>query len=82
MWSGAVGTCESCSHHQLRRCWWDLERGNRYVLLVSSGKGVRKGGNLYLDMEVAIGSEVSGIRDGTVTSPGSMVSVNKYTMTT
>ena len=47
-----------------------------------AGKGVRNGGNLYLDMEVAIGSEVSGIRDGTVTSPGSMVSVNKYTMTT
>ena len=54
---GTVGESESCPHHQLKGCQWVSRRVNRCI---ASGKGVETGGNLYLDMEVAKGSEVAG----------------------
>jgi hypothetical protein len=57
-----VGESESRPHHQLKGCQWVSRRVNRCI---ASGKGVETGGNLYLDMEVAKGSEVAGT---TVTS--------------
>ena len=41
----------------LKGCQWVSRRVNRCV---ASGKGVETGGSLYLDMEVAKGSEVAG----------------------
>ena len=52
-----MGESESRPHHQLKGCQWVSRRMNKCI---ASGKGVETGGSLYLDMEVAKGSEVAG----------------------